>query len=203
MRRPDGPAAPALVATVLLATVLLATVLLAACTASEAVDRDPAASPAASVTEHADRSDELLSENLAVDEPGCSAAVGIEGEVVWAAARGTADLATSRPLDPDTTLDIASVSKQFTAAAVLLLEQDGRLSLDDPLDDWVPGLPPWARQVTLDDLVHHTSGIPDYTSLLANAGAAATDATTQADAIAAIAGVEILDPPAGTRFAYS
>jgi CubicO group peptidase (beta-lactamase class C family) len=176
---------------------------LAACTHGEAPPSATSASPADSAAEHADRSDDLLADNLAADEPGCSAAVGIDGEVVWAGARGTADLATGRALDTDTTLDIGSVSKQFTAVAVLLLEQDGRLSLDDPLADWVPDLPRWSRDVTLTHLVHHTSGIPDYTHLLLNSGADLADPTTQLDAVDAIAGVETLDHPPGDRFAYS
>src|SRR4051794_11609636 len=121
---------------------------------------------------------------------------------MWAGSRGLADLETGRALNRTTTLDIASVSKQFTAAAVLLLEQDGRLSLADHLSDWLTGLPAWSQEVTLTELMHHTSGIPDYTHLLLNAGAELTDRTTQQDAVDAIAEAD-LDFPPGSRFAYS
>src|SRR4051794_9345579 len=87
----------------------------------------PAVTDTAGIDELSTRaahSDDLLERALSADEPGCSAAVGIEGEVVWAGARGTADLATGRALTPSTTFDIASVSKQFTATAVLLLAQE-------------------------------------------------------------------------------
>ena len=77
-------------------------------------------------------SDAILARYLETDEPGCSAAVGVDGAVVWAGARGAADLA-GQPLTTASIFDIASVSKQFTGVAVLLLEQDGALSLDDPL----------------------------------------------------------------------
>jgi CubicO group peptidase (beta-lactamase class C family) len=172
--------------------------LLASCTDSP----DPAA-PTGPPVDHAARSDDVLAEHLSPEEPGCSAAVGIEGEVVWAAALGTADVASGRALDGSTTFDIASVSKQFTATAVLLLLQDGRLTLDDALADWLPGLPEWSREVTLGHLVHHTSGIPDYTPLLLNAGFELTDPTTQQDAIAAIAERPHTNFPPGSRFTYS
>ncbi len=185
------------------AAVLVA--VLAACTSP--ADPPPAADPspaagAEDLTGRAARSDDLIERTLSPAEPGCSAAVGVEGEVVWAAARGTADLATGRALTPSTTFDIASVSKQFTATAVLLLVQEGRLSLDDPLSRWVPGLPAWSTGTTIDQLLHHTSAIPDYTALLA-AGHDLTERTTQQQAIAAIAGVDSLNPRLRGTFRYS
>jgi CubicO group peptidase (beta-lactamase class C family) len=165
-------------------------------------DRSVATSQA-SVADRADRSDELLVGVLPADEPGCSAAVGIEGEVVWAGARGLADVAAGRPIETSTTFDIASVSKQFTATAVLLLAQDDRLSLNDPLSGWVADLPPWSDGVTVAQLIHHNSGIPDYTELLVNAGMAVTDRTTQRDAIEAVAAVPEPRFPPGLRFEYS
>ena len=187
---------------------LLVTVL-TACTSpadsSPPAGSSPAAGApvgAADITGRAARSDALLEHTLSPDEPGCSAAVGIEGEVVWAAARGTADLATGRALTPSTTFDIASVSKQFTATAVLLLVQEGRLSLDDPLSRWVPGLPAWSAQTTIDQLVHHTSAIPDYTALL-GAGHDLTERTTQQQAVAAIAGIDSLNGRLRGMFRYS
>jgi CubicO group peptidase (beta-lactamase class C family) len=160
------------------------------------------ASPASAEADHAGASEDVLERHLPPDEPGCSAAVGVEGGVVWAGARGAADLDSGRALDESTTFDIGSVSKQFTATAVLLLVQDGRLTLDDPLARWVPGLPGWSQEVTIDQLLHHTSGIPDYTKLLLDAGFQLTDQATQGDAIAALAGVDLTSPP-GSRFAYS
>ncbi|WP_448640778.1 serine hydrolase domain-containing protein [Geodermatophilus sp. URMC 63] len=148
------------------------------------------------------RSEDLLERTLSPDEPGCSAAVGVEGEVVWAAARGTADLATGRSLTPSTTFDIASVSKQFTATAVLLLVQEGRLSLDDPLSRWMPDLPAWSNETTIDQLLHHTSAIPDYTSRLA-AGHEFTERTSQEQAIAVVARIQSLDDRVRGRFEYS
>jgi CubicO group peptidase (beta-lactamase class C family) len=176
-------------------------VALVACTDRGGQSASPA--PSSSAAARTERSDEVLAEHLSPDEPGCSAAVGIEGEVAWAGARGTGDLDSGRALDETTTFDIASVSKQFTATAVLLLAQDGRLTLDDPLADWVPGLPEWSHDVTLGQLVHHRTGIPDYTSLLLNAGFDLTDPATQQDALAALAERPVTDYLPGTRFTYS
>ncbi len=87
-----------------------------------------------------------------------------------------------------------------SAAAVLLLAGAGELQLSDPVAKYVPGLPGWARTVTVDHLLHHTSGIADYTPLLTAAGHTLTDPATQRQALDAIA--KAPQPTAGT-FAYS
>lgn len=94
--------------------------------------------------------------------PGCSAAVGIDGEVVWAAARGLANAETGAALETSTRMDIASTSKQFTAMSVLMLVDRGELSLDDVLSERLDGMPDWADDVTLRDLLHHTAGVRDF-----------------------------------------
>jgi CubicO group peptidase (beta-lactamase class C family) len=183
---------------------VLVLAVLGACTApAESPPRADAAAAVDDSASRAARSDDLLERTLSPDEPGCSAAVGVEGEVVWAGARGLADLATGRALTPSTTLDVASVSKQFTATAVLLLAQEGRLALDDPLSRWVPGLPAWSNEVTLDQLLHHTSAIPDYLLLLKASGHELSERTTQQQAIAAIAGIQSLNEGMRGRFDYS
>jgi CubicO group peptidase (beta-lactamase class C family) len=105
-------------------------------------------------------------------------------------------------LTPATTFDIASVSKQFTATAVLLLAQEGRLALDDPLSRWVPDLPAWSNETTIDQLLHHTSAIPDYTTLL-GAGHDISEQTTQHQAIAAISRIQSLNARLRGMFDYS
>ena len=95
---------------------------------------------------------------------------GIAGKVVWSGARGVADLDSGTEITTDTAFDIASVSKQFTATAALLLAGAGKLSLDASLAEYVPGLPGWSRTVTITELIHQTSGIPDYVGLLYEAG---------------------------------
>ncbi len=149
------------------------------------------------------RSDDVLGRHLSADEPGCSAAVGNEGTVVWAGAHGLADLAARRPLTPGSVFDIASVSKQFTATAILLLAQRGKLGLTDTVANYLDGLPGWSGKVTIAQLIHHTSGIPDYTGLLLAAGHSLTEPTTQAQAIQALADTPDLAAKPGAGFAYS
>jgi CubicO group peptidase (beta-lactamase class C family) len=143
--------------------------------------------------------------NDAIDEgaPGCSAAVGVRGTLVWTGVRGLADVATETPITPGTVFDIASVSKQFTATALLLLVDAGKLSLDDPLSRHVPELPAWSGTVNVGQLMHQTSGIPDYIGLLEAQGFAIPDRTTQEQAMQAVAAVPKLTFPPGSQFEYS
>jgi CubicO group peptidase (beta-lactamase class C family) len=132
------------------------------------------------------RSQRALDDAIEPDAPGCSAAVGIEGKVAWTGVRGIADLSTGAKITADTVFDIASVSKQFTATAILLQTEAGSLGLDDPLSDHVAGLPAWATTVRVAQLMHQTSSIPDYVNLLQDNGYQYSDRTTQADALAAL-----------------
>lgn len=136
-------------------------------------------------------------------EPGCSAAFGEQGAVVWAGARGLADVAAGRPITTDSRFDIGSIGKQFTAAAVLLLAQDGRLSLDDALSDHLDGFPPWAHTVALRELMHHRSGVPGYIPILDARGLDHSDEVTQQTVLEALRQVQTLDFPPGKRFDYS
>ena len=155
-----------------------------------------------SVDDRGARSDAVLAA-VPADGPGCSAAAAMEGRVVWADARGLADVASGTPLTPATRFDIASVSKQFTATAVLLLSFDGALALTDPLSAHVAGLPTWADRVSIDQLIHHTSGIPDYDLLLTQRGIPLTTPTTQQDALDVLAGVTDLKFEPGSTHEYS
>ncbi|MBL8776432.1 MAG: beta-lactamase family protein [Acidimicrobiales bacterium] len=135
-------------------------------------------------------------------EPGCAVSAVVDGEVVFEGGYGTADLATGEAIDAATTFDIASVSKQFTAAAVYLLADRGELSLDDEVHEHLPELPDYGAAITLDDLVHHTSGLTDYTELLAE-DFDDTDVTTTAQALEALAGADELAFEPGAAFEYS
>ena len=78
---------------------------------------------------------------------------------------GHADLELGVPTPPDAVYEVGSVTKQFTAAAVLLLQEEGKLSLDDPLTKWLPDYPVGDRTVTVRRLLDHTSGIKGYTEM--------------------------------------
>jgi CubicO group peptidase (beta-lactamase class C family) len=148
-------------------------------------------------------SQRILEDAVKAGGPGCSAAVGSKGQVVWTGVLGVADLATGAEITPDTVFDIGSVSKQFTASAVLLLADAEQLTLDDPLSKFLPEFPKWAGTVTVTELIHQTSGIPEYEGLLGSQGFGFSDRTTQDQALQALAAVPKLNFNPGTQFAYS
>jgi len=104
------------------------------------------------------------------DSPGASVLVLRNGETVHAKGYGMADLEHGVPIRPTTVFDIASVSKQFAAMAVALLEAEGRLAVDDDVREHIPELPEFGQRITIRHLVHHTSGLRDWPGTLAMAG---------------------------------
>ncbi len=104
------------------------------------------------------------------DSPGAAVLVLRDGEVVHAAGYGMADLEHGVPIRTTSVFDIASVSKQFGAMAVALLEAEGRISLDDGVRKYIPELPDFGPPITIRHLVHHTSGIRDWPATLGIAG---------------------------------
>ncbi len=103
--------------------------------------------------------------SVAPNAPGCAVAVSQRGKLVVNRAYGSADLERDAPLSPNAIFDIGSVRKQFVAAAVLLLVEDGRLSLNDDIRKHFPELPDYGQKITVDHLLTHTSGIRDWTGL--------------------------------------
>ena len=184
----------------------VAAALLAGCAAQRATNDTPLASTlernAAAVAEQARLSEELLDELVPATQPGCSAAVARAGEIIWAGAAGLADLENGTPLTTETRFDIASVAKQFTATAILMLQREGELALTDTVATYVDDLPDWADEVTLDQLIHHTSRIKDFWVELDDVGIGFTDPADQATTVAAIARETELDTD-GTGYLYS
>ena len=156
-----------------------------------------------STGEKAGSSQDALEALVPATQPGCSAAVGRDGTVVWAGAAGLADVANNIPDTTATRFDIASVSKQFTATAILMLQREGRLSLSDPIATYVDGLPSWGATVTLDQLMHHTSHIPDYWIQLDKVGIGFSQAADQQTTLAAIRRDKKLDPGSGYEYSNS
>ena len=189
-------------ATVVVLGVVVA-VVLAPTPTREAAHRPIAATMKRDATLAANRakSDQAVAELVDATQPGCSAAVARLGRVVWAGAGGLADLATRTPDTTSTRFDIASVSKQFTATAILMLQRQGRLSLSDPIAKYVDGLPAWGATITLDQLMHHTSRIPDYWVELGKEGIGCSQSADQLTTLNAIRREKKLDP--GTGYEYS
>ncbi|MFN0181564.1 MAG: serine hydrolase domain-containing protein [Gemmatimonadales bacterium] len=104
------------------------------------------------------------------DTPGCALGVYQDGAIRYARGYGMASLEYSVPISPRTVLDVGSISKQFTAMAMLLLEKDGKLSLDDPIRKQFPEMPAYADRVTWRRALSQTSGLRDLWTLWGQTG---------------------------------
>lgn len=102
--------------------------------------------------------------------PGCSLGVYKDGRILYKHGYGMADLNESVPITPATVFHVASMSKQFAAASIVLLAQQGKLSLDDDVRKYIPELPDFGQRITIRHLIHHTSGLRDQWALLELAG---------------------------------
>ena len=119
----------------------------------------------ASDTKPVDPIDALM-QRYTGDVPGASLLVLKDGKPIVRRSYGLANLEDDDKTTPATNYRLASVSKQFTAAAILLLAENGRLNLDDPVRRWLPSLPETAATVTLRQLLTHTGGLVDYEDLI-------------------------------------
>lgn len=117
-----------------------------------------------------DRIDALFEQLREGDRPGLAVAVIENGETVFARGYGLASLEHRIPITPSTVFDIASISKQFAGLSVAMLVEEGAISLDDDVRTHLPELADFGPAITVDHLVHHTSGIRDWPGALAVAG---------------------------------
>lgn len=144
--------------------------------------------------------DELMAAYARPDGPGASIIVIRDGRVAYAKGYGLAEVETGRRVTATTNFRLASVSKQFTATAVMLLVADGRLRYDDPIATLLPGLPAYASGVTVRHLLNHTSGLPDYEDFVPDSQTAQVHDQDIPGLIARAPGTSF---PPGTRYAYS
>jgi CubicO group peptidase (beta-lactamase class C family) len=135
---------------------VLALVLLFIAGSTPAADREAATST-------------LVKGLVANGEPGLAVLVRRDGRTVLERGYGVRDLRTRTPIDPRTRFRLASVTKQMTAATIMLLVHDGRLRYEDALTVALPGFPAYGSGVTIRHLLTHTSGLPDYEQLMENA----------------------------------
>ena len=147
--------------------------------------------------------DSIFSPFSVPGSPGCAVGVTRNGSLVLAKGYGMADLEHDIPITPDTRFYVASLSKQFTAMAIVLLAQDGRLSLDDSIRKWVPEVPAFASTITLRELLHHTSGLRDYFTLLAVSGWPSDGPLTEKQFLTLVGRQKSLNFTPGDEFLYS
>jgi CubicO group peptidase (beta-lactamase class C family) len=138
------------------------------------------------------------------DTPGCALGVAAAGAPPVFKVYGSADLEHDVPIRADTVFEAGSVSKQFTAASILLLVQQGKLALSDDVRRYLPELPDYGSPVTIDDLLSHTSGLRDWGEVEALAGWPRTSRVyTPSDVLAITARQRSLNYPPGTKYSYT
>ncbi|MBO9615115.1 MAG: beta-lactamase family protein [Dyadobacter sp.] len=118
----------------------------------------------------AERKIDSLFQCYSQDKPGGQLAVSLNGQVVYSKAWGLANLETGTALTTESLIEAGSVSKQFTAAAILLLEKQGKLKLDDPVSQYISGLPSYGKPILIRHLIHHTSGLREWSDIAELAG---------------------------------
>jgi CubicO group peptidase (beta-lactamase class C family) len=146
--------------------------------------------------------DQLMAQWNRLDSPGASIAVARGSEIIYQGGFGSAQLEYEIPITPKTIFHVASVSKQFTAFAVILMAERGELSLDDDIRKHIPEVPDFGKTITLRHLIHHTSGLRDQWNLLALGGWRLDDVITLEHVLTLVEHQKELNFDPGEEFLY-
>ncbi len=144
-----------------------------------------------------------LFNNLSPNEPGCAFIATFDNGLTYKGAVGLESIEKELPITTKTVFNIASSSKQFTAFVILLLEQEGKLSLEDSILKYVPSLGAYAEPVTLRHLIHHTGGLVDYIELAEKEGFLYSESLPVVKSLEHLANHPVANFPAGTKYEYS
>lgn len=137
------------------------------------------------------------------DHPGGAVGIMKEGKVIYSKAFGLASLEYLVPNTPGTRFNIASVSKQFTSMGIVLLQMQGKLSMDDDIRKYLPEVPDFGDTITIRHLMHHTSGLRSLHALLGLAGWRGDDTRTNEDLLRLMKKQRDLNFPPGNEYLYS
>jgi len=171
--------------------------LLSTATSAQNSDKDR-------VVAGASRAFEKVAKAYVAPGPGCAAAVSHNGDRVFEQAFGLAEIEHKVPNTPQTIFESGSVAKQFTAAALVLLQQEGKVKLEDPVRKYIPELPDYGAPLTIRHLLNHTSGIRDWGTVMSLTGSGRGDRViTQALALDVITHQRELDFTPGSEYSYS
>ena len=147
--------------------------------------------------------DQIFSKWDTNDGPGMTVGVSLDGETVFMKGYGMANLEYDISNSAESVFHVASISKQFTVFSILLLEEEGKLSLDDEVRKHLPEVPDFGEPVTVRHLIHHTSGLRDQWDLLHLSGFRQDDIKTNQDVLDLVARQTELNFPPGERHLYS
>ena len=150
-----------------------------------------------------DKVDKLFAQWDKADSPGCELAVIKDGQILYKRGYGMANLEHAIRMSPASIMDTGSVSKQFTAMAIALLAEQGLLSLDDDIRKLLPEIPQYESPITIRHLIHHTSGIRDYLTLMSIAGMRDDDHYVDGEVVSLLARQKELNFKPGNEYLYS
>jgi len=149
-----------------------------------------------------ERVDEIFVPWASNDTPGAAVAIVKDGAIIYKKGYGLANLEYDIPISPNSIFHIASVSKQFTVFSILLLEKQGKLSLDDDIRKYIPEVPDFGKTITLRHLASHTSGLRDQWNLLSMAGWRMDDVITKEHVLKLVSKQKELNFNPGEEYAY-
>ncbi len=149
-----------------------------------------------------DQVDEIFAPWDSNDTPGAAVAIIKEGSIIYKKGYGLANLEYDIPIRPSSVFHIASISKQFTVFSILLLEKQGKLSLDDDIRKYIPEVPDFGKTITLRHLASHTSGLRDQWNLLSMAGWRMDDVITKEHILKLVSKQKELNFDPGEEYAY-
>jgi len=136
--------------------------------------------------------------------PGCAVAASRDGQLLYTHGYGSANLEYDVPITPASIFESGSVAKQFTAAAIVLLAQDGKLSIDDDIRHYLPEVPDFGETIRIRHLLTHTSGLRDQCELLGIEGRGpGTQVHSAATTLDLVKHQKALNFPLGTEYSYS
>ncbi len=146
--------------------------------------------------------DAIFAEYDKTNSPGCALAIVKNGKILYERGYGMSNMEYNIAISPSSIFHIASISKQFTAAAIIQLSLEGKLSLNDDIRKYIPEVPDFGHPITFNNLLHHTSGLRDQWDLQAMAGWREDDLITEKDILDMLARQKALNFLPGEEYLY-
>jgi CubicO group peptidase (beta-lactamase class C family) len=159
--------------------------------------------PSVAADLHQQKVDQIFAAYDKAGSPGCALGVIQDGNFIYRKGYGMASLELGVPLSPQSVFYMGSVSKQFTAASVVLAAEQGHLSLDDDVRKYIPELPNYGHTITLRQMLHHTSGLRDFETLLGLSGRNILDFHSEDEIMNLIVRQKSLNNVPGEEWIYS
>ncbi len=146
--------------------------------------------------------DAIFAEYDKTNSPGCALAILKDGKIIYKRGYGMSNMEYNIAISPGSIFHVASISKQFTAAAIVQLSLEGKLSLDDDIRKYIPEVPDFGHIITFNHLIHHTSGLRDQWDLQGLAGWRDDDVITEKDILEMVARQKALNFLPGEEYSY-